>query len=343
LTNFVLQKTVWQRLIAIRATGVRTALAVVGPFFIGQAVGHSAVGLMIGLGGLYACISDKFGAGWRTMLATVAGIATAAYAGTLAGPYPIPAILLTFVWTFIWGLAGVWGEAAGNAGFSAALSLSVALGLAPLTPANAAPQRAVEFAAGGALAILLTLVLWRLERQPASPTAYPPLDVRRSLLRVARAVRLRTPVFQHAVRLAVAATLAVAIYKGLRLEHGYWLIITALVIVKQDWAATRQRAGERIVGSLAGGALGILLAATIHSVIVIDAFLLVFCVLAFSHSPTSYRLYVVFLTPFVVLMINIAAPGDWQVALIRIFDTLIGGILALIVAYILRDRTPARE
>ena len=53
---------------------------------------------------------------------------------------------------------------------------------------------------------------------------------------------------------------------------------------------------------------------------------------------SNYGFYVLFLTPFVVLMIDTVIPGDWEVALVRIFDTLIGGAIALAVTYILRPR-----
>ena len=93
-----------------------------------------------------------------------------------------------------------------------------------------------------------------------------------------------------------------------------------------------------MVGSIVGGLLGVLLAATIHNVIALNLLLVVLAILAFLHSPNNYGLYVVFLTPFVVLMLNIAAPGHWQIGLVRIFDNLTGGVLALAVAYLLRPQ-----
>ncbi|MFX6517807.1 FUSC family protein, partial [Acinetobacter baumannii] len=88
------------------------------------------------------------------------------------------------------------------------------------------------------------------------------------------------------------------------LPHGTWLILTVLVIVKQDYHSTRQRALERMGGSLIGGAVAILLVALIHNLIVLDILLVVLCILAYSHLPYNYGLFVVYLTPFVVLLIN---------------------------------------
>lgn len=72
-----------------------------------------------------------------------------------------------------------------------------------------------------------------------------------------------------------------------------------LVIVKPVFVDTRKRALERVAGSIVGGALAALLAASIHNVVALDILLLVFSVLAYSHMRQNYGLYVLFLTPLV--------------------------------------------
>ena len=327
----------WREVIYIEAIGMRTATAVVLPFFIGQAVGQAAVGLMIGLAGLYTCIADKGGAGWRTLLATAAGISVAAFVGTLVSPYPALAIPAMFAFTFLLGLTALAGEPAGNAGLAITLAFAVAVGLSPLTPSNTEWPRMAEFAAGGVWTTLLTVQFWRIVGRTDYPIP-PPNGYGREFRSAQSKLVWRNPMVRHALRLAVIATTAASLYKGLRLEHGYWLIVTVLVILKPDWAATRQRAGERVAGSLIGGVIGIILSVLVRNIFILDALLFLFCLLAFSHSPRNYRLYVLFLTPFVVLMINIAAPGNWRIAVTRIGYNLAGGALALLVGYIVRER-----
>jgi hypothetical protein len=60
---------------------------------------------------------------------------------------------------------------------------------------------------------------------------------------------------------------------------------------------------------------------------------------------SHYGLGVLFLTPFVVVLLNTVQPGDWELAAIRSFDTVLGGLLALIAGYLLwpsweRERLP---
>jgi uncharacterized membrane protein YccC len=78
-----------------------------------------------------------------------------------------------------------------------------------------------------------------------------------------------------------------------------------------------------VIGQLAGDtALAMLLLA-------------LFGIPAFSLIARNYGLGVLFLTPFIVLQLNTVRPGDWEVAAIRSFDTIIGGLLALLAGYLL--------
>jgi uncharacterized membrane protein YccC len=129
----------------------------------------------------------------------------------------------------------------------------------------------------------------------------------------------------------------------LKLERGYWLTITVLVIVKPVFADTRKRTRERVLGSVAGGAIAALLAAGIHNVVILDVLLVLFSVLAYSNVRYHYGLFVFFLTPFVVLMVESVQPTRWQIVLTRIFDTLIGAAIALTVTYLLRPKSALRR
>lgn len=126
------------------------------------------------------------------------------------------------------------------------------------------------------------------------------------------------------------------------MERGYWLIITVLVIVKPVFADTRRRAAERVVGSVVGGAVAALLAACVRNVVLLDLLLVTFSVLAYSHVRHNYGVFVLFLTPFVVLMIETVQPTDWRIVLTRVVYTLLGGAIALTISYLLRPKSAFR-
>ena len=333
----------WREVFIIEASGLRAALAATLPFIAGQVFGKPAVGLMIGLGGLYVSLVDKLGATLRTLLLGTLAVAAAALAGSLVGgASSFVAVPLMFLVAFLFGMLPIYGEVAGNLGYIVTLVYAVGQGLP--APLRGGLEHLLEFGSGGLWAITLTLLLWKLRKNLGdtaagdenAPQEAPSSSNANKSLR--SHLTLKSPVFTHALRLALASAIAVALFRGFRLEHGYWLILTVLVIVKPDYADTRKRVYERVFGSILGGLLAIALALFVRNVVALDILLVLFARLAFSHSPRNYGLYTLFLTPFVVLMINIAAPGDWQVALTRIFETIGGGALAWMVALLLRPR-----
>jgi hypothetical protein len=336
-------------LVRVEAAGVRTAAAAVLPLIVGQLLGQPAFWLLVGLGGLYLSVADKEGSTIRSLL-TAALINTAALlAGNLVGGSLALSIASMFAWALLAGMLSAYGEVASQVGFMSSIAFAVALG----SPAGlgASGERAAAFIAGGLWGVALTLLLRRLHRRTSEPSETPEAARRevddyaagRGLVETFTSnLTFGSIIFRHALRLAVASTIAVALYKTLRLERGYWLTITVLVIVKPVFADTRRRTLERVLGSIVGGVVAALLAAGVHNVIALNLLLVLFSVLAYSHVRHNYSLYVVFLTPFVVLMIETVHPTDWRVALTRVFDTLAGGVIALAVSYLLRPRAAFR-
>ncbi len=155
----------------------------------------------------------------------------------------------------------------------------------------------------------------------------------------------RSLTFRHALRLGITATAAVAVYTLFSLPHGTWVTLTAVVILKPNFGGTYQLAEQRVVGTVAGSVLGAILAAAMTKLLALDLLLVPLGILAFSLLARNYALGVLFLTPFIVLLLNTVQPGDWEVAATRSLDTVIGGLLALLAGYLLwpsweRERLP---
>jgi hypothetical protein len=332
-------------LLRVEASGVRTAAAATVPLVAGQLLGHPAQGLLVGLGGLYLSITDKEGSTPVSMLAATVLNGVAVLAGSLAGTRVWLAVGAMAVWAFLGGMASAYGEVVLQIGFISTVTFAVALGLAAGFAAGAA--EAALFVAGGLWGTALTLALWHFHEQTSALREARGADgtlstgdgAGRGLLATfGENLTFRSIVFRHALRLALAATVAVVIYKALRLERGYWLIITVLVIVKPVFADTRKRAAERAAGSVVGGALAALLASGIRNVVLLDLLLAAFSVLAYSQVRHNYGVYALFLTPFVVLMIETVEPTDWQIVFFRIGYTLFGACIALAISYFLRPK-----
>jgi uncharacterized membrane protein YccC len=141
-------------------------------------------------------------------------------------------------------------------------------------------------------------------------------------------------VLHHALRVAIVTTAAVLVAGLLHLNHGYWVTLTVIVILQPYGAATRQKAMQRVAGTILGGIVAAGLSAAFQSVIAIYVLIAIFTFLCVALLPLNYGAYAVFGTPAFVLLAE-ASAGDWHLAGIRIVNTLIGGTLALIGASVL--------
>lgn len=144
---------------------------------------------------------------------------------------------------------------------------------------------------------------------------------------------LRSTAFRHGIRLGVTLALATAIYHlpGFPLGRGYWIPLTAFLILKPDFKTTFTRGVARILGTLGGVILTTLLIdtlkPTLDMLVVIDA---IVAYIAFSILFVNYALFSVFITVEVVILLAFVTPQPLTNVSDRAIDTLLGGLLALL-------------
>ena len=139
-------------------------------------------------------------------------------------------------------------------------------------------------------------------------------------------------ILRHAVRAAVLTVLAVAISLIWWSVYAHWLVITVALTMQPYFAATWQRALERIGGTVVGALLGAGLAFFPQGGLA-DAILMIpLSVIGFSVRQVSYGAYITCLTPLVVILFDVAEPGhgQWLVATMRTLYTVGGGVVAVL-------------
>ncbi|HET9013895.1 MAG TPA: FUSC family protein, partial [Gemmatimonadaceae bacterium] len=141
-------------------------------------------------------------------------------------------------------------------------------------------------------------------------------------------------VLRYALRVAVVATVAVALGEVLDIKRGYWMTITVIVILQPYTGLTTQRAVQRVVGTVLGGLLTAALGALFHDPRAILVLSFVFAATCVALLPVNYAAFSIFLTPTFVLLAE-ASAGDWHLATTRVLNTLLGGALALLGSRIL--------
>ncbi len=136
--------------------------------------------------------------------------------------------------------------------------------------------------------------------------------------------------FRHAVRLAVLLPTAEAISRALPWQRGYWVTLTALVVLKPDYATTAQRGLARIIGT----GIGVIAAGTLVETLHPDGGALAILIAvatwaAYTCFAASYALYSISITALVVLLLAPLGGNHLSTVADRGLDTLVGGGLAL--------------
>lgn len=131
------------------------------------------------------------------------------------------------------------------------------------------------------------------------------------------------------LRLTALTTVGVLAFKWLGLPHGYWLPFTMVVVLQPDYGATRQRAAQRVLGTVAGSlAASALLWVQMPPTALLSA--IAVCVFIFAYTIRQrYAFAIFFVTVFVVLLMEATGPVTAAVAVERVAATITGGLLAL--------------
>lgn len=141
-----------------------------------------------------------------------------------------------------------------------------------------------------------------------------------------------SPLFRHAVRLSLALTLGYGVVQALDLEHGYWILLTTLFVCQPNYSATRQKLYARILGTVVGLLLGVPLLTVFASFESQLFFIVLSGVMFFALRINNYGYATGFITILVLFCFQQLGEG-YVVVLPRLFDTLIGCLLAVSAVY----------
>jgi len=152
--------------------------------------------------------------------------------------------------------------------------------------------------------------------------------------------------FRHALRSAVCLSIALLVSRLWNLPHGYWLPMTAAIVLRPDFAATFNFGLLRVVGTVLGLLLTTaLLHFTPHDAWTHLALMAVLC-MAFRYLATAhYGIAVAALTGTVVILLSFEGVNSTAAVMDRVINTALGSGMALL-AYLLwptweRGRTRA--
>jgi uncharacterized membrane protein (TIGR01666 family) len=142
--------------------------------------------------------------------------------------------------------------------------------------------------------------------------------------------------FKHALRVSLVCVIGFTIAKLFALgHHSYWVLLTIIVILKPGFSLSKQRNYQRLIGTIAGGLIGILVLTLISNTDAQFAFFIVFMLGTYSFTRLNYVVSVIFMTPYVLILFKFLGVGHLNLAEERIIDTAIGSSIAFIATYLI--------
>ena len=137
----------------------------------------------------------------------------------------------------------------------------------------------------------------------------------------------------YAIRLMVCVGVAGAISELLPLQRSYWIVLTVVIVLKPEFGSVFTRAVQRGIGTIIGAVLGAVIIVVVpYGPWLLLPFGVLAALLPYGRSR-SFGLMAVFLTPLVVVLIDLLTPGGWRLAEDRLRDTLLGCGIVLLIGY----------
>jgi uncharacterized membrane protein (TIGR01666 family) len=142
--------------------------------------------------------------------------------------------------------------------------------------------------------------------------------------------------FKHALRVSLVCLIGFITAKNFSLGgHSYWVLLTIIVILKPGFSLSKQRNYQRLIGTIAGGAIGIFILNFIPDKTAQFIILVVLMIGTYSFIRINYVISVIFMTPYVLILFKFLGLGTINVFQERVIDTLIGSGIAFIASYVL--------
>src|SRR6202022_2086817 len=144
-------------------------------------------------------------------------------------------------------------------------------------------------------------------------------------------LNLRSPIFRHAVRLAVLVAVGDVLGTEVSWRRTYWLPMTIALVLKPEFTATFTRGLLRIAGTIIGLLLATGLFHLFNPGVVLQVILIfVFVFLLRWLGPANYGIFGIAVSALIVLLLAIAGVPPKDVIWARGVNTFVGGALALL-------------
>jgi hypothetical protein len=146
--------------------------------------------------------------------------------------------------------------------------------------------------------------------------------------------------FRSSMRGAVALALAVLVADLTDVQHGFWVVLGTLSVLRTNAAATGATVIRALAGTVVGFAVGSALMLAIGTNPTTLWIVLPIAVLVAAYTPGTAPFAVgqAAFTVTVIVLFNLLVPAGWKVGLVRVQDVVIGCAVSLVVGLLFWPR-----
>lgn len=148
---------------------------------------------------------------------------------------------------------------------------------------------------------------------------------------------LNSSAFRHALRMSIVLSSTYIILNWLDFTPNsiYWTLLTIVVILKPGFGVTKERNIQRLIGTVAGGIIGAAVILSIDDMTLRFTLLIFFFLAGYSLFRINYIVAVMFITPYVLIMLSFHSMDTLGVVAERVINTFMGGMIAFLSSYII--------
>jgi uncharacterized membrane protein YccC len=193
---------------------------------------------------------------------------------------------------------------------------------------------ALGFLIGGVSVLVLAAVFasthWK--GNLAAPAAPLPagLASRPSLRALLAECRITSPLFRYALLRTIGIVAVAGVAWGFHVPHPAWAPITVILCVSPEKTASILASSQYIIGSVLGATLADVFVQYVHNSLMIVLLIVAITGIVVTIKDLNMALRIFAMTNLTLLLTSLAEPGVSYTQL-RIFATLIGGAVALVV------------
>jgi uncharacterized membrane protein (TIGR01666 family) len=152
----------------------------------------------------------------------------------------------------------------------------------------------------------------------------------------------QSPLLRHGLRLALTLLLGSAIVATTRDPHAYWVLLTIVFVSQPRYADTRHRMVQRATGTAIGLCLGWAAIRLFPATVLQSALLVVAGGVFLGSRHTHYTRATASVTVLLLLSFHQAGMGDGVIPT-RMLDTVVGGVLAWLAAWLVLPNWQSRQ